>query len=32
MWMMSIIEPTKGDGPNLGANDGARLLPLPKKL
>ena len=25
---MSLVEPTMGDGPNLGANDGARLLPI----
>ena len=27
-WLMSLIEPNTGDGPNLGANDGARLLPI----
>ncbi|MFD1747264.1 heparinase II/III family protein [Rhizobium helianthi] len=27
-WLFSMIDPLSGDGPNLGANDGARLLPL----
>lgn len=27
-WLRALINPTNGDGPNLGANDGARLLPL----
>lgn len=27
-WMRQMINPENGDGPNLGANDGARLLPL----
>ncbi|MGE0765725.1 MAG: heparinase II/III-family protein [Hyphomicrobiaceae bacterium] len=28
IWFFTLIEPGSGDGPNLGANDGARLLPL----
>lgn len=28
LWLFTLIEPSSGDGPNLGANDGARLLPL----
>jgi hypothetical protein len=27
-WLWHMIQPENGDGPNLGANDGARLLPL----
>ncbi|QDC02952.1 heparinase II/III-family protein [Mesorhizobium sp. 8] len=27
-WLFAMIDPRSGDGPNLGANDGARLLPL----
>lgn len=27
-WLYCLIEPQTGDAPNLGANDGARLLPL----
>lgn len=27
-WLFALIDPEGGDGPNLGANDGARLLPL----
>ncbi len=27
-WLRHLIQPTNGDGPNLGPNDGARLLPL----
>ncbi len=27
-WLRHIVEPLSGDGPNVGANDGARLLPL----
>ncbi|MHC9139334.1 heparinase II/III family protein [Pseudomonas aeruginosa] len=27
-WLHAFIDPATGDGPNLGANDGARLLPL----
>jgi len=27
-WLAAFINPINGDGPNLGANDGARLLPL----
>lgn len=27
-WLFAMIDPETGDGPNLGANDGARLLPL----
>lgn len=27
-WLFAMIDPQSGDGPNLGANDGARLLPL----
>lgn len=27
-WLRSLINPLNGDGPNLGANDGARLLQL----
>jgi hypothetical protein len=27
-WLFTVINPKNGDGPNLGANDGARLLPL----
>lgn len=27
-WLRCMIQPSNGDGPNLGANDGARLLPL----
>ncbi|WP_394242067.1 heparinase II/III-family protein [Halopseudomonas laoshanensis] len=28
LWLHAMIQPESGDGPNLGANDGARLLPL----
>lgn len=28
LWLFAVIDPESGDGPNLGANDGARLLPL----
>lgn len=28
MWLHRMIDPISGDGPNLGANDGARLLQL----
>ncbi len=27
-WLLSMINPLTGDGPNIGANDGARLLQL----
>lgn len=27
-WLASMVDPQTGDAPNLGANDGARLLPL----
>lgn len=27
-WLRAMVEPTHGDGPNVGANDGARLLQL----
>jgi hypothetical protein len=27
-WLYFLVNPVNGDGPNLGANDGARLLPL----
>lgn len=27
-WLYSMVEPESGDAPNLGGNDGARLLPL----
>ena len=27
-WLMAMVDPHTGDGPNFGANDGARLLPL----
>ncbi len=27
-WLAAIVDPESGDAPNLGANDGARLLPL----
>jgi hypothetical protein len=27
-WLASLIDPVTGDAPNLGANDGAHLLPL----
>lgn len=27
-WMAALTDPVSGDAPNLGANDGARLLPL----
>ena len=27
-WLFAMVDPSSGDGPNLGANDGARLLPL----
>jgi hypothetical protein len=27
-WLRSMVQSETGDGPNLGANDGARLLPL----
>ena len=28
LWLFTLIDPGSGDGPNLGANDGARFLPL----
>lgn len=27
-WLHTMVDPVSGDGPNVGANDGARLLPL----
>jgi len=27
-WLRHMVDPAFGDGPNIGANDGARLLPL----
>lgn len=27
-WLAAMVDPSSGDAPNLGANDGARLLPL----
>ncbi len=27
-WFFAMVDPVSGDAPNLGANDGARLLPL----
>jgi hypothetical protein len=27
-WLQQLVDPQTGDAPNLGANDGARLLPL----
>lgn len=27
-WLRSIVDPSNGDAPNIGASDGARLLPL----
>lgn len=27
-WLAAVVDPDSGDAPNLGANDGARLLPL----
>lgn len=27
-WLYLMVDPVTGDGPNVGANDGARLLPL----
>lgn len=27
-WLRCMINPVRGDGPNVGANDGARLMPL----
>ncbi|MFV3410577.1 heparinase II/III-family protein [Bdellovibrio bacteriovorus] len=27
-WLYTFIDPKTGDGPNLGANDGSRILPL----
>ncbi len=27
-WLRRLVNPINGDGPNVGANDGARLLPL----
>ena len=27
-WLFTLVEPTIGDAPNVGGNDGARLLPL----
>jgi len=27
-WLFSMVDPKSGDAPNIGANDGARLLPL----
>jgi Heparinase II/III-like protein/Heparinase II/III N-terminus len=29
-WLFAMVDPVSGDAPNLGANDGARLLPLTK--
>ena len=28
LWLYNMVQPHTGDAPNLGANDGARLLPL----
>lgn len=28
LWLFQLVDPASGDGPNLGANDGARLLQL----
>jgi Heparinase II/III-like protein/Heparinase II/III N-terminus len=28
LWLQQFVDPTTGDGPNLGANDGAKLIPL----
>ncbi len=28
LWLASMVDPVSGDAPNLGANDGCRLLPL----
>ncbi len=28
LWLFTFVEKTEGDAPNLGANDGAKLLPL----
>lgn len=28
LWLHNMVQPQNGDAPNLGANDGARLLPL----
>ncbi len=28
LWLFTWVEPTEGDTPNLGANDGAKLMPL----
>lgn len=28
LWLHTMTDPTTGDAPNIGANDGARLLPL----
>ena len=27
-WLFTLVEPSNGDAPNMGGNDGARLLPL----
>lgn len=27
-WLFTLVDPISGDAPNIGANDGARLLPL----
>lgn len=27
-WLQAVVDPITGDAPNLGANDGARLIPL----
>lgn len=27
-WLFTVVDPLTGDAPNIGANDGARLLPL----
>jgi hypothetical protein len=32
MWLFNLINAANGDGPNVGANDGARLLPLTNTL
>lgn len=29
-WLYAFVNPSTGDAPNLGANDGARLLPFPE--
>jgi hypothetical protein len=30
LWLFTWVEPSGGDAPNLGANDGAKLMPLTK--